>query len=114
MSNATRNIIRTAGVIVGLGAAAWALRDRLLPSPVVPDEDPPAFRETAPDPVAMDDHAELITLHGIGPATADRLKAAGIMNVPMLAAADAAEIAEAVGASVTTAERWIATAQSAD
>ena len=58
MSKAAKNIVRVAGVVVGLGAAAWALRDRLLPSPVVPDEEPPAFRETAPDPVAMDDHKD--------------------------------------------------------
>lgn len=114
MNNTAKNLVRTAGVVVGLGAAVWALRDRLLPSPVVSDDPPPKFRESAPDPMAIDDHADLITLHGIGPATADRLKEAGIENVPMLAAADAAEIAESTGATIKTATKWIETAQAAD
>ena len=114
MSKAAKYIVRAAGVAVGIGAAVWALRDLRLPSPDVPEQQPPPFREHAPDPVAIDEHAELITLHGIGPATADRLKSAGIMNVPMLAGADASAVSEATGASITTVERWIETAKNAD
>lgn len=114
MDNTAKRIVRTAGVVVGLGAAAWALRDRLLPAPQASDEPLPKFRDHAPDQVDIDEHAELITLHGIGPATADRLKQAGIMNVPMLAAADAVAIAEAVNTTEATATKWIETARAAE
>lgn len=114
MDSTAKKIVRTAGVVVGLGAAVWAFKDRLLPSPQASDEPPPKFRDHAPEPVDIDDHAELITLHGIGPATADRLKEAGIMNVPMLAAAEPPAIAEAVSTTEATATKWIETARAAE
>ena len=111
MNNTMKNVIRLAGVVVGLGAAVWAVRDRLLPAPELTDEPAPRFRESdAAAPVPADD-ADLTRIKGIGPVTAGKLATAGIDGVSALAAMSAAEIAEATGTSEANAARWIESAK---
>lgn len=108
MRNTTKNIIRIAGVAVSLGAAAWALRDRLLPSPEVHDEPPPRFR-SAPQAVASEEPSsdDVMTIKGVGPASAAKLREAGVSTVAHLVASDAQELAEVTGLSPVTIEKWI-------
>ena len=114
MNQTAKNLIRIAGVVVGLGAAVWALRDQLLPAPEVHPEDPPAFREPASDgDVSGDAPADDLTvIKGIGPVTADKLGDAGITSIEQLAAADPDALAESVGSSPKSVARWVEEAAS--
>jgi len=113
MNHTAKNFIRFAGLVIGLGAAAWALRDRLLPAPEIHDEPPPRFREAGTDagepdfsdaPVDADD---LTSIKGIGPVTAGKLADAGITTFGTLAAADADAVSEIAGTSGAIAAKWI-------
>ena len=116
MNHTAKNIVRFAGVVIGLGAAAWALRDKLLPAPEIHDEPPPRFREPG---VAVaesgsssrtDDEDDLTTIKGIGPVTAGKLADAGVTTFKSLAAADANAVSEIAGTSETASAQWITAA----
>jgi predicted flap endonuclease-1-like 5' DNA nuclease len=97
-----KNAIRIAGVVAGLAAAAWALRDRMLPDPEPPTSNPPRFRTGGS---TSDD--DLTRIKGVGPAFATRLADAGIGSFAALAAEDAASVAEIANTTEAAAERWI-------
>ena len=105
MNQAAKNLLRVAGVVVGLGAAAWALRDRMLPPPEVHEEPPPKFRSGG----GADD---LTLIKGIGPVYRDRLTESGIHSFSDLGAADPDAVAETAGTSVSAAQGWVLSAQS--
>jgi predicted flap endonuclease-1-like 5' DNA nuclease len=105
MRQPLKNILRIGGVVAGLGAAVWALRDKLLPAPEIPEGPPPRFRTGSPDPSATP--ADLTKVKGIGPVYAERLAAAGIATFTELAAATAGAVSEAAGVSESTATIWI-------
>jgi predicted flap endonuclease-1-like 5' DNA nuclease len=105
MNHAAKNLLRVAGVVVGLGAAVWALRDRMLPGPEIHDEPPPKFRTGG----GSDD---LTSVKGIGPVYADRLNASGIHSFSDLAGAEAAYVADVAETSVSVAETWVRFADS--
>jgi len=104
MNHAAKNLLRIAGVIAGLGAAAWALRDRMLPPPEVHDEPPPKFR-TGTD---IDD---LTQIRGVGPVYRERLAEAGIQSFSDLSNRGTSEIAEIAGTSSAVAQGWVKSAQ---
>lgn len=106
MNHTMKNAIRVAGVIAGLAAAAWALRDRMLPDPAPPTDSPPRFRTGG---TGGDDLTEI---KGIGPAFAQRLKDSGITTFSTLAGEDAATVAEIANTTETAAQRWIDNAAS--
>ena len=117
MNHTVKKLIRITGVVVGLGAAVWALRDKLLPAPEIHDEPPPRFREpTEPAPAASATDTsqpdDLTVIKGIGPVTAGKLHAAGVTTLRELATADADSLADAIGASPTTVGAWIEAAKS--
>ncbi|MGI9529732.1 MAG: helix-hairpin-helix domain-containing protein [Acidimicrobiia bacterium] len=117
MNHTAKNFIRFAGVVIGLGVAAWALKDKLLPAPEIHDEAPPRFREVdashaknntveaAPADVNADD--DLTSINGIGPVTAGKLSEAGILTFAALAATDAAVVSDIAGTSEGAATKWI-------
>lgn len=104
MNNAAKNLLRVAGVVAGLGAAAWVLRDRMLPPPEIHDEPPPRFRSGG----GTDD---LTVISGIGPVYQERLASKGIHSFNDLSACSPDELAEVVGTSVAVAEGWVESAQ---
>ncbi len=104
MNKPLKQVLRIGGVIVGLGAAVWALRDRLLPAPEIPDGPPPRFR-TGDTPAAP--HDDLTAVKGIGPVYAERLVEAGITSFAALVNADAVAVSEAAGVSESTAKSWM-------
>jgi len=104
MNQPLKQFLRIGGVVVGLGAAVWALRDKLLPAPEMPDEPPPRFRTGGASPVVPDDLTEV---KGIGPVYAERLVDAGITTFAELANADVATVAGAAGVSESVAEGWL-------
>lgn len=109
MNKPLKQFLRIGGVVVGLGAAVWALRDKLLPAPAIPEGPPPRFR-TGDNSAASSD--ELTDVKGIGPVYAERLVDAGITSFSELSAADAAAISEAAGVSESTAVTWMEQAAS--
>jgi predicted flap endonuclease-1-like 5' DNA nuclease len=102
MNHAMKNAIRIAGVVAGLAAAAWAVRDRMLPAPEAPTDTPPRFRSGSTP--TMDDLTEI---KGVGPAFASRLSEADIVSFADLAKQEADELSEAVNTTPETAQRWI-------
>jgi len=116
MNQPFKNILRIGGVIAGLGAAVWALRDKLLPAPEIPDGPPPRFRtgtgasagsaSTGKEPGTRDAH-DLTVVKGIGPVYADRLEEAGITTFAELASADVDAVCEAAKVSKSTATSWM-------
>jgi len=99
MNHAAKNLLRVAGVVAGLGAAAWALRDKMLPPPEVQEGPPPKFRTGGAD--------DLTLIKGIGPVYRDRLTDVGVHSFVDLAEASAADIAEAAGVSESIAQSWV-------
>ena len=104
MNKPLKQVLRIGGVIVGLGAAVWAMRDKLLPAPEIPDGPPPRFR-TADTSATPGDN--LTTVKGIGPVYAERLADVGITSFDELVSADAAAVSEAAGVSESTASSWM-------
>lgn len=102
MNNPLKTVVRLGGIVLGLGAVVWAMRDKLLPSPQIPDGPPPRYRT----PEAEAD-VDLTTVKGIGPVYAERLNEAGIYDYAQLAAADPAAVADAAGTSESAAKGWI-------
>ena len=99
MNQTLKNLIRIGGVIAGIGAAIWAMSDRILPSPEIHDEPPPLFRTPAqPD--------DLTEIRGIGPVKATNLNEAGVDTFAALAAMPVDELASITETSATTAARW--------
>ena len=107
--SAFKTFLRVAGVVVGLGAAAWALRDKLLPAPAIPDGPPPRFR-TSESQSAPSEPDDLTAIKGIGPVYAERLVAAGIDSFAALAAAAPESAGDAAGVSADTATSWVKSA----
>lgn len=101
MNNTAKNLIRAVGVVAGLGAAVWALRDRLLPAPEVHSEPPPRFR------AGMSTPDDLTEIKGIGPVTAAKLAEHGISKFDDLAAMAPDDVATAAGTSSAAAAAWI-------
>jgi predicted flap endonuclease-1-like 5' DNA nuclease len=107
MKDPFKTFLRVAGVVVGLGAAAWALRDRLLPAPAIPEGPPPQFRTSPP---ATAEPQDLTEVKGIGPVYAERLVAAGYDSFATLVAAGADAVGDAAGVSSETATKWVKSA----
>ena len=110
MDHPFKTFLRIAGVVVGLGAAAWALRDRLLPPPAIPDAPPPRFRTTPPAPPASTGSDDLTAIKGVGPARAQRMNAAGYHSIASLISAGPEAVGEAAGVSTQTAAKWLSSA----
>lgn len=104
MNKPLKQVLRIGGVMVGLGAAIWALRDRLLPAPEIPDGPPPRFRTGDTSTTQSED---LTAVKGIGPVYAERLAEAGITSFAELVDSDAAALSEAAGVSESTATSWM-------
>lgn len=94
-----KRLAKIIGIIGGLAAVVWAMRDRFISVAISREPEPPAFRVTPSVPVE--------SIDGIGPVFAKRLTAAGIDSVARLAAASPDAVAEAAGVSSARARSWI-------
>ena len=66
---------RIVGLAGGMGAIAWAMRDRMVSLGIPREPDRPVFRTPPTSAVAADD---LTQIHGVGPVFARRLADQGI------------------------------------
>lgn len=113
-----RRFLRAAGLLAGLGAAAYLLRERWVRVPEEPGP-PPHFRATSPNgeaaaPASAVTQAladDLTEINGIGPVYAGRLQASGITTFSGLAAADAEGTAETIDVGPEMVADWIAQAR---
>lgn len=97
-----RKLLKLIGIIGGIAAVAWAMRDRLVSVATSREPEPPTFRERA-----RVIHPPVDAVSGIGSVYADRLEKAGIGDVGALAAATPDSVAEAAGVSSARARDWI-------
>ncbi|MGH8945263.1 MAG: helix-hairpin-helix domain-containing protein [Acidimicrobiia bacterium] len=97
-----RKVLKLLGIIGGIAALAWAMRDRLISVATSREPELPSLRDTA-----RVIHPPVDVLSGIGKVYADRLAKAGIGDVGALAAATPDSVAEAAGISSARARDWI-------
>ena len=111
-----KRLARVLGVIGGLGAIAWAMRDRLVSVAISREPVPPAFKmpESSANPMAAaSDHddrrdaRELTAVGGIGPVYATRLETVGISTLADLAASRPEQVAAAAEVPLARANGWI-------
>ncbi|MCI0424448.1 MAG: helix-hairpin-helix domain-containing protein [Actinobacteria bacterium] len=94
-------ILKVIGVVGGIAAVIWAMRDRFISVATSREPEPPAFRTPTPSSPPVE------TIEGIGPVFAKRLSEAGIDNLGRLAGASPDLVAEAAGVSGARARAWI-------
>ncbi|MFP3915798.1 MAG: helix-hairpin-helix domain-containing protein [Actinomycetota bacterium] len=115
-----KRLARILGVIGGIGAVLWAMRDRLVSVAIPREPKLPGFRvppsptpkpadETAEEPAAATEPQARSTtdVHGIGPVYATRLEAAGITTVSDLANSRPGEVSAAAEVAESRARGWI-------
>lgn len=99
-----KKLAKIIGLVGGIAALVWAMRDRFISVATSREPEPPRFR-------AVGDAPPLAALDGIGPVYEERLSRAGITSIASLAAASPDSVAEAAGVGVNRARDWIAQAQ---
>jgi len=107
---AVKRPFRSLAILGAVGAAVWAMRDRIM-SIIAPTEpEPPSFRVVTPPSGATPD--ELLRVDGIGPVFAARLAAAGISTLSGLVEAGAERVAAVVDLPASRVQGWIDQASS--
>ena len=112
-----KRFARILGILGGIGAIIWAMRDRFISLTVPREPEPPEFRsppppvqvaEASPDPVppaeATAEPDDLTEVNGIGPVYAKRLTEAGITTFSDLAATSDAKLREVLGSRLGDVE----------
>ena len=111
-----KQVARVIGILGGIGAIVWAMRDRFVSVAISREPEAPAFKtlppttgEIARTEEAVEPHsiADITAVSGIGPVYATRLEGAGISTLRDLAGADASTISDVAEVSPTRAEDWI-------
>jgi predicted flap endonuclease-1-like 5' DNA nuclease len=97
-----KRLAKILGVVGGIVAVVWAMRDRFISVATSREPIPPSFRGAA-EPQGPPVEA----IDGIGPVFAKRLTAAGIVDIGRLAEASPDLVAETAGVSGARARSWI-------
>jgi len=101
-----KKIARALGVIGGLAALIWAMRDRLISIAAPKEPEPPKFRVVPP--IGLDERGDDLTeITGIGPVFASRLRAEGITTFKELSDAGPQVVSDAAGVPLTRASDWV-------
>ena len=106
-----RRLVRFVGLVTGVAAVAYLMRDKLVRIPEDPSPPPhfksPNGKAAAPVKATQAMLADDLTeINGIGPAYSKRLADAGIKTFAELIAADAASTAEAVDVGEDQVADW--------
>lgn len=107
-----KRFARLIGLVGGVAAVLWAMRDRLISIAAPAEPEPPKFRvvpppsESSPLPPADKTTEDLTRVIGIGPVFASRLRAAGVDSFAKIAEATDERLAEVVGVTVTRVDGW--------
>jgi polyhydroxyalkanoate synthase len=105
-----KRLAKIIGVVGGLAAIVWAMRDRFISVATSREPEPPTFRASD----AKSGTTGIDVIDGIGPVFASRLKDAGIDTPGKLGAASPDRVAEAAGVSGARARAWIEQARGID
>lgn len=95
-----KRLAKILGLVGGVAAVVWAMRDRFISVATSREPNPPTFRTSAMS-------ASVDSIDGIGPVFAKRLTDAGLGEVAALAAATPDQVAEAASVSAARARTWI-------
>lgn len=104
-----RKLARLLGLAAGVGAIAWAMRERFVTLTLTREPEPPTFTlppEPVESPVSVEPD-DLTQIPGIGPVFARRLMEAGIATFSHLAAADPSAVAGITNVPIARVDRWI-------
>ena len=97
-----KRLAKVIGLVGGVAAVLWAMRDRFISVAISREPEPPTFRATAAEA-----SPGVETVDGIGPTFAKRLTDAGHGDLASLAGASPDSVAEAAGVSAARARSWI-------
>lgn len=105
-------VARAVGILGGIGAIGWAMRERFVTLTLTREPEPPTFTlpPDADDELATDPD-DLTEINGIGPVFARRLMEAGVATFGQLATAELANVVAATNVPNARANRWIEQAQ---
>lgn len=110
-----KRVARIVGILGGIGAVVWAMRDRFVSVAISREPEPPAFRvqETAHTrEKSTPEHPDITTVSGIGPVYATRLEEIGVSTVAALAGSRPEPVAAAAQIPLSRAVGWIEEARS--
>lgn len=122
-----KKLLRAMGIVAGIGAAIWLMKDRFLQIPEHGDGEISPFRVPSTDGNRAKDPSTLVTptpkepsdlaesadgddlteINGIGPVYSRRLVALGVATFSDLAAADAAVVAGHLNVATEQVKGWI-------
>ncbi len=97
-----KRLAKVIGLVGGVAAVVWAMRDRFVSVATSREPEPPTFR-TGPSTA----RPGVDSIDGIGPVFAERLMQAGLGSMEDLASATPDSVAEAAGVSGARARTWI-------
>ncbi|MGZ8754804.1 MAG: helix-hairpin-helix domain-containing protein [Acidimicrobiia bacterium] len=105
-----KRVFRFIGVLGGLGAVIWVMRDRFISLALPREPEPPTFR-VAPHPPPVEPSIglkdDLTIIKGIGPVYAARLEDAGITSLAGLGVANSEAIAATIDVPAGRVDDWI-------
>lgn len=101
-----KKLAKMIGLVAGVAAVVWAMRDRFVSVTTSREPEPPVFRTPSTTKTSKVD-----VVDGIGPVFAKRLTDAGIADLLTLSEASPDSVAEAAGVSSARARAWIEQAQ---
>lgn len=101
-----KKLARSLGIVGGAAAVLWVVRDRLFTMVKPKEPEPPVFKVVPP--VVQD----LTVVNGIGPASAEKLKKAGINTLADLASANPGELAARIATPAAKVSNWVEQAKS--
>jgi large subunit ribosomal protein L21 len=106
-----KKLARILGLMGGVAAVAWAMRDRFVSIAAPREPEPPTFRvvtppSTPPKPRSPEPD-DLTEVNGIGPVFARRLMEAGISTFSNLAQAEPGRVAEIAQVPEARVTDWI-------
>lgn len=102
-----KRVARLLGLLGGVAAVVWAMRDRFISLTIPREPEPPVFRpppaaKPVPDAIQKPSPVkdDLTEVNGVGPVYAQRLQEAGVSTFAGLAAMSEDELAAALGSSL--------------
>jgi predicted flap endonuclease-1-like 5' DNA nuclease len=105
-----KRFTRIFGILSGIGAVVWLVRDRLISLTAQREPEPPQFRAAPAAPGGSEPSAtttdDLKLVKGIGPVYERGLHAVGVESFSDLADVDADAIADQLGVSTSQVDDW--------
>jgi predicted flap endonuclease-1-like 5' DNA nuclease len=104
-----KRLARVVGVMGGIAAVLWAMRERFVSIAAPREPEPPTFRVVTPPGQSLrpSEPDDLTQVNGIGPVFARRLMEGGFSTFAELARADVERVVDLTGVPESKATDWI-------